>query len=151
MVKLICYNCEESFEVLYPSWAKNTCSKSCAKDMKRLSMLGVNNHFFGKSHSKETKKLFSDARTGLKGKQARRWLGDKAGYRALHMYVQSIKGKASVCSVNIKHDGPYHWANKSGEYLRDMKDWHELCASCNRTDGVKMAERFKEGGYYHSI
>jgi hypothetical protein len=52
-------------------------------------------------------------------------------------------GKARKCSNDITHPGRYGWANISGEYRRDIDDWHELCHICNLNDGVKIPERLK--------
>ena len=72
-----------------------------------------------------------------------RWKGDNADYSTLHKWVNRYLGRASRCSNNIDHKSPrYHWANISGEYRRNLSDWHELCPACNKTDGVRKHERF---------
>ena len=75
------------------------------------------------------------------------WKGDEVGYDALHDWVNKQLGKAEYCSIDRNHEAPlYYWANKSGQYLRDLNDWWSLCPSCNKTDGVKIATRFIKGG-----
>lgn len=61
------------------------------------------------------------------------WKGEKVGYRALHMWVAKHRGKASSCTVNVKHQSSrFHWANISQEYKRDLNDWISLCPKCHR-------------------
>jgi hypothetical protein len=66
--------------------------------------------------------------------------GDNVGYYALHCWVKYYLGKPKHCSNNRNHlSKRYVWANISGEYRRDLSDWHSLCNSCNLTDGVKIS------------
>ena len=62
------------------------------------------------------------------------WKGDKVGYHGLHKWVARWLGKPTMCE-HCKKDGltgqKIHWANKSGEYLRELSDWIRLCASCH--------------------
>jgi len=79
----------------------------------------------------------------LIGEKNYKWKGDKVGYYSLHNWLKRELGKPMFCAKNMSHVAPlYHWANISGEYLRDLSDWHSLCPSCNKTDGVKKADRF---------
>ena len=77
----------------------------------------------------------------MKGDNHPQWKADNVGYFALHGWIQRTLGKASKC-VNGHKARIYHWANISGEYKRDLSDWHELCPSCNRTDNIRIHERF---------
>jgi hypothetical protein len=84
------------------------------------------------------------------------WKGDEAGYSALHKWLKYNFGKAVKCE-NPECSYPrkskrgklmvkaftFHWANKSGEYKRDISDWWQLCISCHMQDGISMAHRFK--------
>ena len=37
-----------------------------------------------------------------------------------------------VCSkCGIENKSRYHWANLSGNYTKDLKDWVRLCVSCH--------------------
>lgn len=58
------------------------------------------------------------------------WKGDNAGYSAIHYWIYRQLGKAKKCSNcgSIKKCG---WANISGKYLRDIKDYKPLCYSCH--------------------
>ena len=87
----------------------------------------------GRTHFKE----------GTLDEQAPRWKGDKVGYIALHSWVRKRLGRPTKCSNDMNHKAKrYVWANISGEYKRELSDWHELCNSCNLTDGINKAERF---------
>lgn len=71
------------------------------------------------------------------------WKGNNAGYTALHYWVSKRLGKAAFCSNDINHKTTrYVWGNISGEYKRDISDWHSLCGTCNLTDGIKMYKIF---------
>ena len=76
-----------------------------------------------------------------KGNISWNWKGNDVGYNALHTWINKCLGKASKC-INDHVASRYFWANISGEYKRDLSDWHELCQSCNQLDGVKIHYRF---------
>lgn len=62
------------------------------------------------------------------------WKGDKVTYRPLHSWVSRMLGtpnKCSFCSKTAIGHG-MHWANKSGDYKRDLEDWIRLCAKCHK-------------------
>lgn len=83
----------------------------------------------------------------FKGENNRLWKGDEVGYGSLHKWVKSMLGKPSFCTINSLHNAKrYVWANISGEYERDISDWHSLCQSCNKLDGIKIHSRFRQGG-----
>lgn len=98
----------------------------------------------GKKHSDETKKKISEAHRGkrrstateFKNKNITRY--DKAGgenkYRRLHIWVEKQLGKPKKCAMCGKDNlvGKHiHWANISGEYRKDVKDWIRLCVRCH--------------------
>jgi hypothetical protein len=79
------------------------------------------------------------------GKNHYEWKGDDVGYISLHKWVVKQLGKAIKCSNNINHKAKkFFWANISGEYKRDISDWHELCPSCNKLDGIPINKRFNK-------
>jgi hypothetical protein len=77
-----------------------------------------------------------------KGERSILFKGENASYSVLHKWVRKGLGEPISCSNNFNHKGPYYWANISGEYKRDLNDWHSLCASCNGLDQVKIHKRF---------
>ena len=63
----------------------------------------------------------------------RRWLGDKAGYVAVHIWMVKHLGKASHCSFNPTHKAKrFEWANKYHSVSRNIEDYIQLCPSCHR-------------------
>ena len=62
------------------------------------------------------------------------WKGEKVGYVGLHAWVQRKLGKPKQCEhckEIIKNTYHIHWANKSGNYKRDLADWLRLCRWCH--------------------
>lgn len=67
------------------------------------------------------------------------WKGDKASYRAKHIWVQFHYGKANHCEFDLTHTSTrFHWSNKSGRYERDISDWQQLCPKCHKGYDKKM-------------
>jgi len=99
----------------------------------------------GKHHSEKTREKISKACKGRKawnkglktpqwgGENSGMWKGERAGYVALHSWVRrnlGIANKCEKCGINdLKR---YHFANKSGEYKRELDDWIQLCPSCHK-------------------
>jgi len=62
------------------------------------------------------------------------WKGDRVGYVGLHMWVYKKLGKPDTCEFCEKtglSGKQINWANRSGDYKRDLTDWLRLCASCH--------------------
>ena len=61
------------------------------------------------------------------------WKGDSAKYGTLHDWVYYHRGSPRYCEhCGTTKKRMYHWANKSGEYKRDLDDWIRLCVPCHR-------------------
>jgi hypothetical protein len=60
------------------------------------------------------------------------WKGNAVGYKALHGWIYRHFGSATRCEYcwTLKAK-KYEWANISGIYKRDIKDFVSLCASCH--------------------
>lgn len=62
------------------------------------------------------------------------WKGTQASYSAKHNWIARKLGKPSLCQ-GCGRDGlsghQIHWANVSGQYLRELDDWIRLCAKCH--------------------
>lgn len=68
------------------------------------------------------------------GIEHRLWKGNSVGYQALHTWVARRLGKPKECvecGYTSDNGRQFHWANISGEYLRDLSDWKRLCVSCH--------------------
>lgn len=61
-----------------------------------------------------------------------KWNKDRPGYKATHKWLKRHYGAADHCSKCDTPSKRYEWANLSGEYLRDVNDYIQLCASCHR-------------------
>lgn len=63
------------------------------------------------------------------------WKGDKAGYGAIHGFINRAKGKPNKCD-NPNCEGKskvFEWANINGhKYTRNIEDYIRLCRSCHR-------------------
>lgn len=66
------------------------------------------------------------------------WLGVKAKYRALHMWVQFRLGKAKVCIVCGENKKRIHWSNIDHKYRRVTEDYEALCAKCHKLKDKKI-------------
>lgn len=141
-VKRICIVCEKEFTALESPSRKGrgkTCSRICyhkwrkgkpAWNLGKSSpwMIG-NKHRIGKGNP-NPHKMFADVN--------HKWKGDKVGYRALHYWVERQLGKPKKCEFCLTEKAIFHWANKSGSYLRDKSDWLRLCAKCHKEYDFKV-------------
>lgn len=73
------------------------------------------------------------------------WKGDKAGYHAIHIWINKEWGKAVLCENTecvyprknaarswVKKPRRYEWALKRGRtYTRHREDYYQLCKSCH--------------------
>lgn len=92
----------------------------------------------GKPKSKEHIKNAANAHRGMRhpsvqGAKHYRWKGAKVGYDSLHDWVARYLGRPKRCKKCDLRDTKkmYHWANISGKYKRDLKDWVRLCVPCH--------------------
>jgi hypothetical protein len=70
------------------------------------------------------------------------WKGQNAGYRAKHIWIQFHYGKANKCEFDETHQANYfHWSNISGEYIRDISDWQQLCPKCHKNYDMKNSKK----------
>lgn len=65
----------------------------------------------------------------IKGSKHWNYKGDKAGYKAFHLRVNNIRGKAIICE-NCRSDYFVEWANLTGKY-QDPMDYRALCRRCH--------------------
>ena len=94
-----------------------------------LKQIGKLNHRYGKRSWNKGLKFPELSEEGHPN-----WKGDNVGYTGLHKWVVSKLGQPTKCE-HCGKDGltghQIHWANKSGEYKRDITDWIRLCAKCH--------------------
>ncbi len=104
--------------------------------------LGFGKWMLGRKLSEETKRKISEASQEEKGNA---WKGDDVGYGGLHMWVYKHLGKPDTCEhcgVEGLKGRAIHWANKSQQYKRDVKDWIRLCVKCH-TAYDKQFKKYK--------
>ena len=65
------------------------------------------------------------------------WKGDNVKYTALHQWIYKKLGQPSYCEhCKSTIEIMYHWANISGRYKRDVKDWMRLCVRCHKRHDI---------------
>jgi len=97
-----------------------------------------------KSHQGQAGFFKGKKRLDLTGEKHALWKGDKANYEAIHSWMYRHFGKANKCEnpecvyPRLNKRGKmmlspkkFHWANKTGKYLRQRDDWMMLCPSCH--------------------
>lgn len=83
------------------------------------------------------------AKRNQTGSKNHAWKGDNAGYKALHLRVQTERGKPNRCDwCESAGKDRYEWANLTGNYI-DVWDYVRLCVKCHRAYDAK---RRKESG-----
>ena len=86
----------------------------------------------GRKVSEETRRKIGKANWGEKNG---RWKGNKAKYKALHIWVKRRKPKPKFC-IDCGIKPPHDLANISGKYKRDVDDYEWLYHRCHmRKDG----------------
>ena len=67
-----------------------------------------------------------------KGSEHPNWKGDEVGNGALHDWVRSELGRPRYCeNCKTTKAKKFEWANISGLYKRNVKDWKRLCTKCH--------------------
>ena len=80
------------------------------------------------------------------------WLGDSVGVAGVHNWVHRHYEKPETCEMCGVHPGlavdgrtKLHWANKSGNYLRERSDWMALCIPCHWRYDEPWLKRRRDG------
>jgi hypothetical protein len=87
------------------------------------------------------------------GKKAYNWKGNEVSYAGIHNWLYRELGSPKTCwfcgnTKAIKYD----WANVSGRYKRELKDWVRLCRSCHQhMDGVPAKVSIARKRYWDEI
>lgn len=85
-----------------------------------------------KQKLKANKTSYKLGHKGFVGENNSLWKGENAGYGAKHDWIKRWYGNPEICENCGTTTAPkYDWANISGKYLRDRKDWKRLCRSCH--------------------
>jgi hypothetical protein len=124
-----CLFCKKTFEVWPSHNFLQCCSKKCSDETRK-----------GKPSWNKGLKGFraGEKRPGIipQGEENKCWKGDKAGYGAKHMWVRKMFGQAKnyscmFCGFKGEKGRRIEWANISGKYRREPKEWTTLCKKCH--------------------
>ncbi len=121
-----CFVCSKEFYV--PLWWKNHGAKYCSRKCYWKSKIGKfpwNKGLKGKGICKSNGGSF--------GSSEMKWKGTLKDYKKLHYCINKYLGKPEKCSKcgKIENGKKIHWANKSGEYKKELNDWIRLCSKCH--------------------
>ena len=81
-----------------------------------------------------SKKCFLKFRKIGKGENHYKWSGDSPKYDTLHKWIAKKFGqpaKCEWCGFTSNNKRKIHWANITGIYNREKKNWNRLCAKCH--------------------
>lgn len=134
---------------------KNACRTMPTEERKKRSEVakerGLGKWMLGRTAWNKGKPAF-----WVENEKSPNWKGDAVGKTALHDWVKKRRGfpnKCEACGYESDSHHKIHWANKSGEYKRDLTDWVRLCVRCHkRYDNEKRKIRiwrnqFSSGTY----
>ena len=86
--------------------------------------------------SQKQKKHLDKLNKNQKNENNRNWKGNKAGYKAIHLWVRKHLERPELCEI-CKKNKSREVANLDGNYSRDLTTWKWLCRSCHlRMDNV---------------
>jgi hypothetical protein len=132
-----------------PSKKRKYCSKKCSGEATR----GIPKNT---DLNKENEKWYQAFKEGLaerdqstlvatlkkeRGSKNRNWKGNKAGYKAVHMWVGNNIKKVGACA-NCGNVGKTEFSNIDHKYSRKVGDWQELCPRCHAEYDKKENLRF---------
>ena len=137
MPKIYSRNCDVCRK-FYRGVGEQFCNTKCAGKGRIPWHRGKNGVY-----SKEALNKMALAKTGKIGEAAPRWLGDRAGYSAIHVWLRVRFGKAKKCEGKdcSRISKNYQWANISGCYTHNRLSFIQLCASCHKIMDLKYASR----------
>jgi hypothetical protein len=125
-------------------------SKLKGRKLTEEHRLNISKGKLNKKLSLSHRKELSKARIGkFNNEKSFSWKGDNVGYGGLHDWVKKKLGKSKICEMcgNSRESKQMHWANKSGEYKREICDWIRLCIICHKKydkiNNIHKHERFK--------
>ena len=84
--------------------------------------------------SSAVKKNWEDGKMSKTGSMDKNpnWKGDQVSYTGIHKWIERNWKKSDKCDFCDKAANRIEWANLTGDYSRDRKNWGCLCVSCHR-------------------
>lgn len=115
-----------------PAHIKMGWGKYCSRKCSGLGAIGRKGYWLGKKFTKEHTKNMTLAHTYKTGKNHPMWK-ENPSYIAKHQWMNQWYGKPEFCEgCGTQEAIRFEWANISGNYIRDRKDWLRLCPTCHR-------------------
>lgn len=140
-----CSNCNSLFlsrlggEKLMAKYCSRPCywvSKNGVKQTEEHK-LKISKALSGKPKSIEHIRKVTEATKGqirlhLRDENHPNWKGENAQKCTKHDWIYKRLGSPKKCDhCGTTEKRIYHWANKSQNYKRDIKDWMRLCVPCH--------------------
>lgn len=146
---VVCSSCSKSFNkdpYRVKKCRTHYCSNECTKTGKLVDCPTCRNQFYvSAAVQRSGKGIYCSKKCNHVGLSVRykdegspSWKEGKLTYSGIHAWVRRKKGAPKKCELcGDTEKGYYEWANKSGNYLRDLEDWIRMCKKChNDYDGV---------------
>lgn len=146
-----CPECEKNFKVKPSHFLRRKyCSKDCMAKGYKMQLKGEANPNYKNSgwqscemcnikfHSYFSNRRFcsqkcsSDFNKTITGENNPNWKGENITYETLHAWLYRKWGKPEQCDFCGASDKRIEWANKTGKYTRERKDWLNLCCNCHK-------------------
>jgi len=81
----------------------------------------------------EGKRIPKSENPKIRGENHPNWKGDNIGYGGVHDWIRKKYGTPSKCEeCGTTESKRFEWANITGNYNRDIKNWKRLCVKCHR-------------------
>lgn len=124
----ICGATHKGFDDSYRPLVK-TCENKFCREYFTKAKNDTHEHFLTQKYCS-----ISCAKVGKRtGEENNKWLGDEVGYSGVHLWIRRAYGRPQFCEhCRTSARRMYHWANRTGKYLRDREDWLRLCVPCHR-------------------
>ena len=146
-----CFQCKNEYEYRLGHAGEKFCSRSCWKEsfvknykIDKCQNCGKRFKYRIFKSSKQRKycsiKCRKSSSPNQKDQNNHNWKGDRAGYVAIHTWINRKLGKPDICE-HCKSDNLFaykiQWANKDHKYKRNLKDWIRLCSRCHKRYDLK--------------
>ncbi len=100
-----------------------------------LSCTGRTSYWKGKTGDSAP---FKGASRDFKSERSPLWKGNRAKYKAIHMWVGRHKGKAISHQCTYCDNKAVQWSNIDHKYKRDLDDYVPVCKKCHVAHDSKL-------------